>query len=129
VVPSIVAVAGLLFVSVLRLRRFFRVLTREERVLRGVEVLGLALLLMALLSFAIYVWEARLAEAGREGKVAGLLLCLLAVLRGRLCCWESRRGPLSERLFEEVAVPAAIAPPGEVQISLSSNTVAGELLA
>lgn len=99
--PAAVAVFGLVCAMLLTLQRNFRFLNREERVLRMLEVVSLATLVIALLLSAAKVARSNLPEAETEVAVAGGSLCAVAMLRVRLCCWEVWGRPLNERRFTQ----------------------------
>mmetsp|Transcript_117982 Transcript_117982/g.333719 ORF Transcript_117982/g.333719 Transcript_117982/m.333719 type:complete len:341 (+) Transcript_117982:130-1152(+) len=113
VLPPLVSVGGLIVISLQRLRQRRCLFTREERILRAVE---LCVILLVLVAFAVLLWALAIKDecgaamalrgpaagegcgdanqvprstAASAGFVVGICVCLIAALRARMVIVES----------------------------------------
>eukprot|EP00927_Polykrikos_kofoidii_P011901 TRINITY_DN15093_c0_g1_i1.p1 TRINITY_DN15093_c0_g1~~TRINITY_DN15093_c0_g1_i1.p1 ORF type:complete len:389 (+),score=65.82 TRINITY_DN15093_c0_g1_i1:44-1210(+) len=99
VAPAVVAFAGLTISALRRLRRYRKVLVREERLLRVAEVILLFLLTVSAGFLTFAVGENQLLQGASAGKSVGVLLIVLSLVEARLRFLEVRHRALDERLF------------------------------
>jgi len=119
--PAAACAACFLALSALRLSTIMRVLSWEESLLRGAEILMLAALVFATGLFTLNVWRSKLAEAGIDGATAGVSMCVIVVLRWRMFCLELRRRPMDERLLMESLSDPALPPRSDSEVQLRES--------
>merc|ERR1712032_284255 len=94
-VPIVVSVAGLLITGIRKFQKTRRVLSREERILRVLEIVALMVMLFSSLACTWKVGGDILAEARSHGSAVGISMCAVAGFRGRMYCLEVK-SPVSE---------------------------------
>jgi len=119
--PVAIAVACLLVAGVMRFATTRKILSREERILRMLEILMLFVMLCSVLAVVWKVAFGLIAEASWHGTVSGASMCVVAALRGRMHYLEIGC-PVQERVNAERREAMRIGSVySEVQIT-TSNT-------